>query len=109
MILSLTSYPVGRRLAGQRRVQLFYEQMVSDFVPRMSSYSAANTFWNDTGMAMEEEITAQGSTTARPRFSLRRHDRGSRRTPVGRAALRRRALPPLLMGNMLDEAETCPA
>ena len=31
----------------------FYKQMVSDFVPHVVSYSAANTFWNDTGMAME--------------------------------------------------------
>jgi hypothetical protein len=48
--------PIGRRLVGQDRVRLFYEQMVSDFVPRLESYSALNTFWSDTGMAMEEEI-----------------------------------------------------
>ena len=49
--------PVGRRLAGVEPVRRFYRQMLSDFVPRVVNYRAVRVFWNDSGMAMEEEIT----------------------------------------------------
>ena len=50
-------HPVGLRISGRREVKRFYEQMLTSFVPRVEGFRALNTFWNDVGMAMEEEIT----------------------------------------------------
>ena len=49
--------PVGLRLSGHDAVKRFYQEMLDHFVPRVQGFHALNTFWNDTGMAMEEEIT----------------------------------------------------
>jgi hypothetical protein len=49
--------PIGRRLAGRENVRRFYEQMVRDFVPRVVGYRASETYWSDSGMVMEEELT----------------------------------------------------
>ena len=49
--------PAGRRLAGRENVRRFYQQMLSEFVPRVVNYRALSVYWNDSGMAMEEEIT----------------------------------------------------
>ncbi len=56
--------PVGRRLAGRDNVRRFYQQMLSDFVPRVLSYRAVSVYWNDSGMAMEEEITIRADEGA---------------------------------------------
>jgi hypothetical protein len=49
--------PIGLRISGREAVKEFYVQMLNHFVSRVEGFRALNTFWNDTGMAMEEEIT----------------------------------------------------
>jgi len=49
--------PLGLRLTGRDDVRRFYEQMVAEFVPKVAGYRAVNTFWSESAMAMEEEIT----------------------------------------------------
>jgi hypothetical protein len=60
-------HPVGLRISGRAAVERFYVQMLENFVTRVEGFRALDTFWNDEGMAMEEEITFRlddGSTTA---------------------------------------------
>jgi ketosteroid isomerase-like protein len=62
--------PVGRRLAGRENVRRFYQQMLSDFVPRVVGYRAVSVYWNDSGMAMEEEITIRADDGASEVFQF---------------------------------------